>query len=216
MSWRNIGVALAMLVVLGVGAWKAAGFARGLNLSQGYQPPQPIAFSHQLHAGEREIPCLYCHYGAERSRHAGIPALSVCMGCHREIDKPSLELARLTDAVERRRPIRWIQVHKLPDFVYFSHRRHVGAGVECRDCHGAVETMEVVRQEAPLSMGWCLACHQQRGVTEFAARGEAVARATEDSEDSEDSAHSPNRPGGTLRDGPSPATGGMDCAKCHY
>lgn len=194
---RTAFLAVVAAVVLGAAGFAAVDFARGVGLSPGYAPPQPIAFSHQLHAGERKIPCLYCHYGAERSRHAGIPALSVCMGCHREIDKPSLELAKLIDAVERDRPIRWIQVHKLPDFVYFSHRQHVGAGVECQSCHGPVETMEVVRQEAPLSMGWCLECHQQRNVTEFSIDPHA--------ETAEGNA-----------EGPLPAMGGMDCAKCHY
>lgn len=190
-------LALAGVVALGAAGLAAVDFARGVGLSEGYAPPQPIAFSHALHAGEREIPCLYCHFGAERSRHAGIPALSVCMGCHREIDTPSRDLALLADAVERNRPVRWVQIHKLSDFVYFSHRQHVGAGVECRSCHGSVEAMDVVRQDAPLSMGWCLDCHRRRGVTEF----------------------SKNPPTGAVdagSDGPLPTVGGMDCAKCHY
>lgn len=190
-------VAAGGIVVLATAGFFVVDFARGVGTSRGYSPQQPIAFSHELHAGEREIPCMYCHYAAEQSRHAGIPALSLCMGCHREIDKPSLDLARLADAVERNRPVRWIQIHKLPDFVYFSHRQHVGAGVECQSCHGPVETMEVARQEASLTMGWCLDCHQERRVTEFSVDPRAELATRE-------------------RPGPLPARGGMDCAKCHY
>lgn len=208
MSLRNAFLAAGGILVLAAAGYGAVDFARGVGLSQGYRPPQPIAFSHQLHAGERQIPCLYCHYGAERSRHAGIPALSVCMGCHREIDKDSLELAKLTDAVARGRPVRWIQVHKLPDFVYFSHRRHVGAGVECQSCHGAVEEMEVVRQEASLSMGWCLDCHQEREVTEFSAAARAAPEEVAELEPADDGAPAPDRR-------PLPVTGGMDCSRCH-
>ncbi len=200
MKTRRLAFAVLVVTALGAAGWVSVDFAQSVGLSPGYQPPQPIAFSHELHAGERQIACLYCHYGAERSRHAGIPSLSVCMGCHEEIDKPSLELAKLADAVERDRPIRWIQVHKLPDFVYFNHRQHVGAGVECQSCHGPVETMEVVRQEAPLNMGWCLDCHRQRNATEFSREPHAgVAEITEASE------------GASIS-----AIGGMDCAKCHY
>lgn len=161
---------------------------------QGYEPVQPIAYSHRLHAGELQIPCLYCHFGAEKSRHAGIPAAGICMNCHRFVTAPlgelraedalaskekrtprlivSPELRKLYDALalnekrepdpsRRPRPIAWIRVHRLPDFVYFDHRAHVNAGVACQQCHGPVETMERVRQVSDLSMGWCVNCHRQ-------------------------------------------------------
>ncbi len=160
---------------------------------QGYAPEQPIAFSHRLHAGELMIDCKYCHHGAEISRHAGIPASSVCMNCHavvtdtlgslraeddlakEEDRKPrrmvSSELQKLYDALaldeemkpkagETPEPIEWIKVHNLPDFVYFNHSAHVNAHVDCDRCHGAIETMERVRQVESLSMGWCVNCHR--------------------------------------------------------
>jgi nitrate reductase gamma subunit len=161
---------------------------------QGYEPVQPIAFSHRLHAGEMEMSCLYCHSQAEKSRHAGIPAANVCMNCHRLVtaslrdvraefersrkeNRPprpvvSAELKKLyaalgldnnLKAVPGRppKPIRWVKVHNLPAFVRFDHRAHVHAGVDCRHCHGPVETMEQVRQVETLSMGWCVDCHRE-------------------------------------------------------
>lgn len=150
---------------------------------QGYEPEQPIPYSHRLHAGDLQIACQYCHYGAEKSRHAGIPAASVCMNCHQNVKaslaavqteeelakkegrKPqppiSKKLAKLFEAVQKNQPIEWVKVHNLPDFVFFDHRSHVAAGVSCQRCHGPVETMERVRQVESLSMGWCVNCHRE-------------------------------------------------------
>jgi hypothetical protein len=150
--------------------------------NQGYEPVQPIAYSHRLHAGELQIQCQYCHFGADKSRHAGIPPASVCMNCHKFVTasvgamraedelaekeqrspRPvvSAELRKLYDAVEHGRPIAWTRIHSLPDFAHFDHRPHVNAGVACQQCHGPVETMERVRQVADLSMGWCVNCHR--------------------------------------------------------
>jgi hypothetical protein len=153
---------------------------------QGYEPEQPIPYSHRLHAGELGIACQYCHYGAEKSRHAGIPAASVCMNCHKYVTAPlgalraedelaekekraprplvSADLQKLFDAVDPKnpRPLAWNKVHNLPDFVYFDHRPHVAKGVACQSCHGPVETMERVRQVSDLSMGMCVNCHRQQ------------------------------------------------------
>ncbi len=149
---------------------------------EGYSPEQPIAYSHRLHAGELGIDCLYCHAGAETSRHAGIPAASICMNCHKNVTAAfgafkldpttvSPDLATLygsLDLDENRlpktdgagEPIEWVKVHNLPDFVYFEHRAHVGAGVSCQTCHGPVETMERMSQQEDLTMGWCVNCHR--------------------------------------------------------
>lgn len=164
----------------------------------GFEPEQPIAFSHRLHSGELNINCQYCHSGAERSRNAGIPAASTCMNCHRFISakradvraeeelakkehrKPRLvvspEIRKLYTALaldprmqrdfsKATQPIRWTRVHQVPDFVYFDHRPHVAAGMECQKCHGPVETMERVRQIESLNMGWCVNCHRGRDGT---------------------------------------------------
>jgi hypothetical protein len=153
----------------------------------GFEPEQPMAFSHRLHSGELNIHCEYCHSGARRSRYAGIPSASSCMNCHKFISakradvraeeekakkegrKPrqvvSPEIDKLYVALKTRRPIRWNRIHQVPDFVYFDHRPHVAAGLECQKCHGQVETMERVRQTASLNMGWCVNCHRGRDGT---------------------------------------------------
>jgi hypothetical protein len=159
---------------------------------QGYEPAQTIAFSHRLHAGELQIQCQYCHYGADKSRNAGIPAASVCMNCHKFVTAPlgairaedelaqkehrqprrvvSAELQKLYAAVDNRRPLAWTRIDSLPDFAYFDHRAHVNAGVACQQCHGPVETMERVRQATDLSMGWCVNCHRTANRTGIAGK----------------------------------------------
>lgn len=121
--------------------------------------PQPIDFSHKLHAGDHKINCLYCHFGAERSRHAGIPPANVCLNCHSQIKIDSHEIKKIREAVENKTPLVWRKRHFLPDHVYFDHRAHVKAGVSCQTCHGAVETMKrpVARE---IRMGWCVNCHR--------------------------------------------------------
>jgi hypothetical protein len=155
--------------------------------NSGFEPDQPVAFSHRLHAGELAISCHYCHSGAERSRHAGFPSSSSCMNCHRFITakradvraeeelakkqgrKPrpvmSPEIRKIYDSVKSQQPLLWARIHQVPDFVYFDHRPHVAAGLECQKCHGPVETMERVRQVSTLNMGWCVNCHRGRDGT---------------------------------------------------
>lgn len=180
---------------------------------QDYEPVQPIQFSHRLHAGEMQISCLYCHSGAEKSRHAGIPSANVCMNCHSLVTAPigvvrhedevakkenreprrivTPEIQRLhtalalkfdnagspqaapslvPDPAHQPQPIQWTKVHNVPDFVYFDHRPHVAAGVDCQSCHGPVETMERVKQVKDLSMGWCVNCHRASNVNGVAGK----------------------------------------------
>jgi hypothetical protein len=160
-SSNQFAVALAILLlpVLGyVGYWI---FPTVSN--QGYQPNQPIPFSHKLHAGDMKIDCLYCHSNADKSRHATVPALNVCMNCHRVVKTDSPLIQKITAAYNSGKPFEWVRIHELPDFAHFTHKRHVNAGVSCQTCHGPVETMEKVYQHAPLTMGWCMDCH--RGAT---------------------------------------------------
>jgi len=158
MRWWLVLAAGATVFVVATGL--VARQLAWVGVQQGYAPEQPIAFSHRLHAGDSKIPCLYCHFGARTSRHAGIPPVNVCMNCHGMLRRQSLEIEKLKESVERRQPIAWIKVHNLPDFVYFNHSRHLLANVQCQACHGRVETMVRVEQQAPLTMGWCLGCHR--------------------------------------------------------
>lgn len=128
------------------------------------QPAQPIAFSHRIHAGENDIPCLYCHTYADRSAVAGVPSVQKCIGCHQIIKRDAPEILKVNDYWERKEPIPWIKVHNLPDFVYFSHKRHIRAGIECNSCHGNVAGMDVITRVSSLKMGWCIDCHMSHNV----------------------------------------------------
>lgn len=130
------------------------------NLQVGYQPTQPIPYSHKLHAGQLGIDCRYCHANVERSQEAMIPPTQTCMGCHAVVKPDSPKLAPLHDAWKSGQPVPWVRVHKLPDHVYFDHSVHLANGVGCVTCHGRIDQEEVVRLEAPLAMGWCLECHR--------------------------------------------------------
>ncbi len=182
----NLLLACGLLLVAGVLAPRVA-TSRLPGDHSGYAPDQPIAYSHRLHAGELGIACLYCHAGAETSRHAGIPAASICMNCHKTVSAPMLEvraedaraaaegraparivspeIGKLYGALDDRAPIRWTRVHRLPDYAFFDHRSHVTAGVSCQRCHGPVETMERMRQHSTLTMGWCVDCHRTERAT---------------------------------------------------
>ena len=132
-----------------------------LFYNDGYQPEQPIPFSHKVHAGDYGIDCRYCHTGVEVSRHSTLPSLSICMNCHQSVKTNSPWIKKITEAYYENKPIAWQKVHLLPDFVKFSHFHHIKAGTECTTCHGAIENMEEVSQVKTLSMGWCLNCHRQ-------------------------------------------------------
>lgn len=144
----------------------------------GYRPSQPINFSHRIHAGDNKIACQYCHSGVEKSKTAGIPSANVCMNCHKAITKGTcsgdVEIKKIYAAVgwdgtamhpEKAKPIVWNKVHVLPDFVFFSHQQHVKVGkLDCDNCHGDVKTMDWAEQQRPLTMGWCIKCHQETNV----------------------------------------------------
>jgi len=186
-------IALAF-VGLGIAGGAAALELSRVGINQGYSPKQPIDFPHQVHAGDNKIACLYCHYAARTSRHAGIPPASVCMGCHNILEKQTAEIEKLKESVQQERPIRWVQVHKLPDFVYFNHSQHVLSGVQCQNCHGPIESMDRVRQVAPLTMGWCLDCHREHAKVPTRNFQRALL---------------------SISQKPPPAAG-LDCANCHY
>jgi hypothetical protein len=126
----------------------------------GYQPEQPVAYSHALHAGDLGIDCRYCHNTVEQTAHASIPPTQTCMNCHAAIYPESPKLIPIRESYSTGMPVAWIRVHDLPDYVYFNHSAHVRRGVGCVDCHGRVDKMEVVYQAERLSMGWCLDCHR--------------------------------------------------------
>lgn len=170
-------------------AYFVYGYFMQIGVDQGYQPIQPIHYSHKIHAGDNGIDCKYCHSSARVSKHSGIPSLNVCMNCHKSIYEvaPSTateeyskefydgEIQKLYDAVGwddaeqkytgKTKPVKWVRIHNLPDFAYFNHSQHVTvAGLECQTCHGPVEEMEIMYQHSPLTMGWCINCHRETNV----------------------------------------------------
>ena len=153
----------------------------GVGVTTNYQPTQPIAFSHKVHAGQNGVDCNYCHSSARKSKHSGIPSANVCMNCHTYINEGAItgtaEIQKIYDAigfdVETRtyiegyeeKPIEWVRIHNLPDHAYFNHSQHVVAGnLECKECHGPVEEMDVLYQYSELTMGWCIDCHRETEV----------------------------------------------------
>ncbi|MFN5377119.1 MAG: c-type cytochrome [Chitinophagaceae bacterium] len=180
----------AILLFLGGGYLTFQG-AQGLGRSQNYQPEQPIYYSHTVHAGINQINCLYCHGGAQESKHANIPSVNVCMNCHMGINEyakgPKIyredgtevdgtaEINKLYkyagwDPAKKQytgkgEPIEWVRIHNLPDHVYFNHSQHVTAGKQnCQTCHGEIQKMDEVYQFSDLSMGWCVNCHRESKV----------------------------------------------------
>jgi hypothetical protein len=167
-KYRFVPVVI-LLVSLGLQVKMIATAAIDLGRSKNYAPDQPIKFSHKVHAGANRIDCKYCHTTAEYGKSAGIPAMELCMNCHvlvREGTRSGkFEIAKVVEANESKKPVAWIRLHNLPDHVFFSHAQHVGiAKVDCKQCHGPVAEMDIMRQHSDLSMGWCINCHRQTKV----------------------------------------------------
>lgn len=218
------------IMMILVGMYFIYGYLMQIGVDQNYEPIQPIHFSHKIHAGDNKIDCKYCHSSARVSKNSGIPSLNVCMNCHKSIsefqgDKDSTyveyskefytgEIQKLYDAVGwdktnmaytgKTKPVKWVRVHNLPDFVYFNHSQHVSvAGVECQKCHGPVQTFEIMKQFSPLTMGWCVNCHRETNVK---VEGNAYYAKIHDEL--------------SKKYGVDKLTaaqmGGLECGKCHY
>jgi hypothetical protein len=162
-KWTNLILPLVLVVggtaPLYVAFMVAWGFSPKTT-DVGYMPTQPVPFSHRLHAGELGMDCRYCHNTVEYAAVAAVPPTQTCMNCHTQIHPESVHLAPLHESYETGMPMEWIRVHDLPDYAYFNHSAHVNRGVSCKECHGRIDTMEVVYQHETLSMGWCLECHR--------------------------------------------------------
>ncbi|TWR26547.1 c-type cytochrome [Mucilaginibacter pallidiroseus] len=185
------------------------------NVHSGYQPVQPIKYSHKLHAGVMKLECQYCHSGAFKSKNASIPSLNVCMNCHKAVKTESPEIQKIYNALgydpqtqkydsTKAKPMQWVRVHNLPDLAYFNHSQHVTvAKLECQKCHGQVQEMQEVYQYSPLTMKWCIQCHRR---TEVNAKGNAYY-------DQVLAAHDKIKKGEKVT---AAVLGGIECAKCHY
>jgi hypothetical protein len=162
-KWANLLRPALAVALLGTPLYLVVFVTFGLSaktLNAGYEPEQPVPYSHALHVGELGIDCRYCHTTVEKASHAAIPSTEVCMNCHTNIRATSEKLQPVRDSWDSGEPVPWIRVHDLPDYVYFNHAAHVRSGVSCVSCHGRVDKMEVVKTVSPMSMGWCLDCHR--------------------------------------------------------
>ncbi|GAB3835156.1 cytochrome c3 family protein [Hymenobacter jeollabukensis] len=175
-----------------------------VGLSQGYQPAQPIAFSHKLHAGEHQINCAYCHTSVYKSKSANIPSANICMNCHSQIKTTSPEIKKIYRAIQRQQPIQWVRIHNLPDLAYFNHSQHTQVGgIECQTCHGPIQNMDVVYQYSALTMGWCINCHRE---TPLNTKGNGYY-------DNLVKLHNEANAGAPFTVS---SNGGTECSKCHY
>ena len=155
--WKTIlPIGFVLFIVLG-GVW----FVYHLGDNRGYAPEQPIPFSHQLHAGQLKIDCQYCHANVDKSRHATIPSMNVCMNCHSVVKQDSPYIQKMKALIAQGDSFEWTKVHDMPDFVFFSHKRHIAKGVACETCHGDIRNMARVTQEKKLNMGFCVQCHRE-------------------------------------------------------
>lgn len=161
LNYLPLVAALALAVGGGVVTFVVTYYFSPWNTQVGYAPIQPVPFSHRMHAGELGMDCRYCHANIERSYEAMVPSTQTCMGCHTVVRPDSAALAPIRESWSTGEPMHWIRVHNLPDHVYFDHSAHLSAGVGCVSCHGRIDTMEVVRQDQPISMAWCLDCHRR-------------------------------------------------------
>lgn len=160
---------LILVVALAIQLKMVAHAAINLGRTENYAPDQPIKFSHKVHAGDNKIDCKYCHHTAEYSKSAGIPSMNLCMNCHILVREGShsgkFEIEKVIEANNSKKPVEWTRIHNLPDHVFFSHAQHVGiAKVDCKQCHGPVDQMDIMRQHSDLSMGWCINCHRETEV----------------------------------------------------
>ena len=221
-------VLVSSIFLLLASGYFAYGWMMQVGVDQDYAPVQPIHFSHRIHAGSNGVDCKYCHSAARVSKNAGIPSLNVCMNCHKNISEVADttataeysksfydgEIQKLYDAVGwdksmqkytgKTNPVKWVRIHNLPDFAYFNHSQHVTVGgIECQKCHGEVQTYEIQKQFAPLTMGWCVNCHRETNVkVEGNAYYDKIHQELSKKYGKEKL---------TVSD-----MGGLECGKCHY
>lgn len=167
--WTNVlpfKIAICALSLAGGVVAAFTYYATPKTLVVGYQPAQPIPFSHRIHVEQVGLDCRYCHSFVDVAGHSNVPTSNTCWNCHQHVQKDSPKLQPLRDRMNEKhpdygKPIEWVRIHKTPDYVYFNHAAHVNRGISCQSCHGRVDQMEVVYQDQNLSMGWCLECHRE-------------------------------------------------------
>ena len=228
---------LAVLALYGIWNW-----LMWVGVYKGYQPEQPIYFSHKIHAGENKIDCQLCHSSAKYGKVSEIPSVNVCMNCHKGIaeykgkyieegkDRAfyTAEIKKIYEAAGwdegsqsytgKTKPIEWVRIHNMPDFVYFNHSQHVVAGeqtimkakkvdVVCKACHGQVQEMDKVQMANNFTMGWCIECHRTTEVDMTNGYNKEYYQKLHDK--------LKKQYGGETKMTVD-AIGGLECGKCHY
>lgn len=161
---KLIGAFVALAAFGALGAYVVVQ-ARHIGYNQGYEPDQPIKFSHALHAGDLKMDCQYCHFAADKGRHAGIPPTELCLNCHSQVKTNSPEIRKIQEAMDSGENIEWKRVNFFPDYAYFNHAQHVNvAQLDCKQCHGPVDEMVTYYQHEKLNMGWCINCHRENEI----------------------------------------------------
>ena len=230
-------ITLLTLILFVIGGFYVVKGAIGLQRNKGYQPEQPIYYSHEVHAGKNQISCLYCHGSAMEGKSANVPSVNVCMNCHMNIkeytgDKMfredgtevngTAEIKKLYDYAgwdpaankytKEGKAIAWTKIHNLPDHVYFNHSQHTRAGqVQCQTCHGEIQKMGEVKQVSDLSMAWCVNCHRETKVNFLDSAGTKGNRFYSLYEKYHNEIKNKTRDSVTVND-----IGGTECQKCHY
>ncbi len=236
---NKVYITMMALLFFTVGGYFVSKGAIGLGRQKGYQPVQPIYYSHKVHAGINQISCLYCHGAAWDSKHAAIPSVNTCMNCHKAINTyekgPKLydeagnevngtaEIEKLYKYAgfdpknpnkwdpSKAKPIEWVKIHNLPDHVYFNHSQHIRIGkVQCQSCHGEITAMDEVKQASDLSMGWCINCHRETKVDFNYTEGKGN-KFYSIYEKFHNDIKNHKMDSVTVKD-----IGGLECQKCHY
>ena len=148
-------IAFAVALLVGLPAWRLA-------YPYGVGPQQPLPFSHRVHAGDKQISCLFCHPYADRAPYAGLPATGECLLCHDKIIPDFPPIQDLKTYYRNGEPIPWVRVYRLPDFAHFDHRLHLRQGIDCGRCHGDVKAMDRIFPNERIRMGFCIDCHRQK------------------------------------------------------
>lgn len=222
---------LAIIMLAVTSAWYVFGWLFQIDVNQGYQPIQPIAFSHAIHAGDNKIDCQYCHSSAKHSKISNVPSANICMNCHKSIseyngepfgdytnEELTKEIHKIYKAVGwdkdemkyiegyQQIPIKWTKIHNLADFAYFNHAQHVTVGgLDCKKCHGPVDKMHETYQHAPLTMNWCIDCHRETGIDLNNEYYKNIHQKLIEQYGKEN-----------VKEIKASEMGGLECGKCHY
>lgn len=160
-NWLPLKIAIILITLVTAATAATWYYATPKYTRVGYEPIQPVPFSHKVHVEQLGMDCRYCHSFVDVAAHSNLPNTQTCMACHTQVQKENPKLEPLRASWKTGQPVQWVQIHRSPDYVFYNHAAHVNRGISCHSCHGQVNEMDVVRHDKPHSMAWCLDCHRQ-------------------------------------------------------